>query len=101
MKMSYRKVQDNEYNINLSGMSEKNIAKFLDMVDRFEDVEYIIIGSDPDNDTDNTQILDVEFSRKDAEISWKNKVKEGFKSIGIMISIPVTPNKNMDSLKED
>jgi hypothetical protein len=100
MKMSYRKVQDNEYNINLSGMSEKNIAKFLDMVDRFEDVEYIIIGSDPDNDTDNTQILDVEFSRKDAEISWKNKVKEGFKSVGIMISVPVTPNKNMDSLKE-
>lgn len=101
MKMSYRKVQDNEYNINLSGMSEKNIAKFLDMVDRFEDVEYIIICSDPDNDTDNTQILDVEFSRKDAEISWKNKVKEGFKSVGIMISVPVTPNKNMDSLKED
>ena len=101
MKMSYRKVQDKEYNITLSGMSEKNMVKFLDMVDRFEDVEYMIIGSDPDNDTDNVQIVDVEFSREDAEISWKNKVKEGFKSVGIMISVPVTPNKNMDSLKED
>ena len=100
MKMSYRKVQDNEYNINVSGITEKNIAKLLDMVDRFEDVEYIIIGSNPDNDTDNIQIVDVEFSRKDAEISWKNKVKEGFKSVGIMISVPVTPNNNMDSLKE-